>query len=273
MGSNYGSDATTSTPETEEFPPLLDGAQGDSGHHPRPAGYHSGVDSDPRPSTTWPGACCGELSQSLVQGDQGAAVGTCARAATGSIIALSETPIPYVRKQSSGTSSSTVAARRSFGRSDRSFFDTVLRSSEPAGCAITRAWKLIVAGGIGSTSDRGPPRRTGIVTATSWPSAIWRAFQPSGATATYRWCRSSAYTTPLDRGSPAGVTWLTIANEALPTSAQTCWLVNRGFVALSTLAGEATVASSLVLTAGSMSDAVAISGKPSTSAIASTRGS
>jgi hypothetical protein len=32
--------------------------------------------------------------------------------------------------------------------------------------------------------DKGPPRRTGIVTATCRSSTIWRAFQPSGATAT-----------------------------------------------------------------------------------------
>ena len=47
-------------------------------------------------------------------------------------------------------------------------------------------WKLTVAGGIGATNDRIPPRRTGTVTETFPLAAMCRAFQLSGATATYR---------------------------------------------------------------------------------------
>src|SRR6266536_1492761 len=50
---------------------------------------------------------------------------------------------------------------------------------------ITVAWKLPVAGGIGATNDRIPPRRTGTVTATCRLAAMCLAFQLSGATATY----------------------------------------------------------------------------------------
>ena len=53
----------------------------------------------------------------------------------------------------------------------------------PAGWTIARVWKVTVAGGIGTSSDSRPPRRTGTVTATGWPSAMWRAFQLPGATA------------------------------------------------------------------------------------------
>jgi hypothetical protein len=47
------------------------------------------------------------------------------------------------------------------------------------------AWKLTVAGGMGATNDRIPPRRTGTVTATRRLAAMCLAFQLSGATATY----------------------------------------------------------------------------------------
>jgi hypothetical protein len=56
---------------------------------------------------------------------------------------------------------------------------------EPAGCTVAVAWKLTVAGGIGATNDKIPPRRTGTVTATRRLAAMCLAFQLSGATATY----------------------------------------------------------------------------------------
>jgi hypothetical protein len=64
----------------------------------------------------------------------------------------------------------------------------------------------MVAGGMGVTSDSGPPRRTGTVTATRPVAATCLAFQLSGATATYSRRPMALYITPLDRGSPAGVT-------------------------------------------------------------------
>jgi hypothetical protein len=36
------------------------------------------------------------------------------------------------------------------------------------------------------------------------------------------------YTTPLDRGSPVGVTWLSTANEARAIACHTCSLVSLG---------------------------------------------
>src|SRR5574341_683710 len=60
-------------------------------------------------------------------------------------------------------------------------------SRATGGCTIAVAWKLMVAGGIGATNDRIPPRRTGTgtVTATRPLIATCLAFQLSGATATY----------------------------------------------------------------------------------------
>ena len=76
-----------------------------------------------------------------------------------------------------------------------------------ARCTTTVPWKLLmVAGGIGATSDKIPPRRTGTVTATRPSAATWRAFQLPGATATTILRPLALYTTPLDLGSPAGVT-------------------------------------------------------------------
>jgi len=63
----------------------------------------------------------------------------------------------------------------------------------------------MVAGGIGATSDKIPPRRTGTVTATRPSAATCWAFQLPGATATTSLRPTTLYTTPLDRGSPAGV--------------------------------------------------------------------
>ena len=64
----------------------------------------------------------------------------------------------------------------------------------------------MVAGGMGATSDKIPPRRTGTVTATRLSAATCRAFQLPGATATTSLRPLVLYTTPLDRGSPPGVT-------------------------------------------------------------------
>src|SRR6266540_6497238 len=99
-------------------------------------------------------------------------------------------------------------ARRSFGIREASSPRRERASGEPAGCTIAAPWKLIVAGGIGATSDSSPPRRTGTVTATRPLAATCLAFQLSGATATYSRRPIVLWTTPLDRGSPAGVTWL-----------------------------------------------------------------
>ena len=76
----------------------------------------------------------------------------------------------------------------------------------PAGCTTAVPWKLMVAGGMGTTRERIPPRRTGTVTAIRPFAAMCFAFQLSGATATTRHWPAALYTTPLDRGSPAGVT-------------------------------------------------------------------
>ena len=59
------------------------------------------------------------------------------------------------------------------------------RSAESAACTIAVPWKLMVAGGIGVTSDRSPPRRTGTVTATRPLAATCLAFRLSGAVAMY----------------------------------------------------------------------------------------
>ena len=56
---------------------------------------------------------------------------------------------------------------RSSGTSFARSFDTDLTSSEPAGWTVAVARNVMVAGGIGISSDRMPPRRTGTVTATS----------------------------------------------------------------------------------------------------------
>src|SRR6266508_5713004 len=121
-------------------------------------------------------------------------------------------------------------ARRSAGSSDASSLDSEPTSSEPAGWTIAVAWKLTVAGGIGATNDRIPPRRTGTVTATRRLAAMCLAFQLSRATATYSRRPMVLYTTPLDRGSPVGVTWLRTANDALATWCQTCSVVRRDAV-------------------------------------------
>jgi hypothetical protein len=85
----------------------------------------------------------------------------------------------------------------------------------------------MVAGGIGATNDRIPPRRTGTVTATRRLAPMCLAFQLSGATATYSRPPTVLQTTPLDRGSPAPVTWLRTANDALASSSQTRSVVRR----------------------------------------------
>ena len=76
-------------------------------------------------------------------------------------------------------------ARRSSGSSDASSFSTERTCGESAGWTIAVAWKLMVAGGIGVTNDRSPPRRTGTVTATRPLAATCLAFQLSGAVAMY----------------------------------------------------------------------------------------
>ena len=75
--------------------------------------------------------------------------------------------------------------RRSTGIREPSSFNNERTWGAPAGCTLVAPWKLIVAGGIGATSDSSPPRRTGTVTATRPLAAMCLAFQLSGATATY----------------------------------------------------------------------------------------
>ena len=121
-------------------------------------------------------------------------------------------------------------------------------SSEPAGWTVALAWKVMVAGGMGTSIERMPPRRTGTVTATSWPVTTWRAFHPSAATATYMRRSATPYTTPLDRGSPAVLTWLTTANEAFASACQTASLLVRALpVAASSNALADVVAGSAVV--------------------------
>src|SRR6266511_2937073 len=96
--------------------------------------------------------------------------------------------------------------RRSGGSRDPSSLRRERTCADPAWCRIAVAWKLMVAGGMGPTSDRIPPRRTRTVTATRPRAATCFAFQLSGATATYNRLPTVLYTTPLDRGSPDRVT-------------------------------------------------------------------
>src|SRR5215218_4058988 len=98
------------------------------------------------------------------------------------------------------------AVRRSFGISDASSLRSERASGEPAACTTAAPWKLIVAGGIGATSDSSPPRRTSTVTATRPLAATCLAFHQTGATATNNRRPRVLYTTPLDRGCPDGVT-------------------------------------------------------------------
>ncbi|MGO8981458.1 MAG: hypothetical protein ACLQER_19625 [Streptosporangiaceae bacterium] len=58
---------------------------------------------------------------------------------------------------------------------------------------------------MGATRDKIPPRRTGTVTARP-SAATCGAFQLQGATATTSLRPLILYTTPLNRGSPPGVT-------------------------------------------------------------------
>src|SRR5215471_2980208 len=55
-----------------------------------------------------------------------------------------------------------------------------------------------------------------------------RAGTRRGATATSSLRPLVLYMTPLDRGSPAGVTWLRTANEARATACHTCSPVSPG---------------------------------------------
>src|SRR6476661_6029024 len=119
-------------------------------------------------------------------------------------------------------------ARRSAGTRDASAPGSTSNPGAPDGYTVAVAWKLTVAGGMGSRSARTPPRRTGTVTATRPLAAMWRAFQLSRATATYSRRPTTAYTTPLDRGAPFGVTWLITANDAAASWRQTHSLVRRG---------------------------------------------
>src|SRR5215472_5673915 len=97
-------------------------------------------------------------------------------------------------------------ARRAGGSRDASSSGAPEAPTGPAGWTTAVPWKLTVAGGIGKSSDSRPPRRTGTVTDARPLAAMCRAFQLSGATATYSRRPAVAYITPLDRGSPAGVT-------------------------------------------------------------------
>ena len=90
---------------------------------------------------------------------------------------------------------------RASGSNDASSLSSGGSCGESAGWTIAAPWKLTVAGGIGSTSDRTPPRRTGTVTATRPLPAICLAFQLSGPVAMHSRRRIDLQTTPRDRGS------------------------------------------------------------------------
>ncbi len=98
------------------------------------------------------------------------------------------------------------AARRSAGMRNPSSSSSERACGDPAGCTAAVPWKPMVAGEMGTISDKIPPRRTSTVTATRPSAATCRAFQLPGATATTSRLSATLYTTPLDRGSPAGVT-------------------------------------------------------------------
>jgi hypothetical protein len=97
-------------------------------------------------------------------------------------------------------------ARRTAGSRAASSSGASDAPTGPAGWTIAVPWKLTVAGGMGNSNDSRPPRRTGTVTDTRPLAAMCLAFQLPGATATYSRRPAVAYTTPLDRGSPPGVT-------------------------------------------------------------------
>ena len=99
-----------------------------------------------------------------------------------------------------------AADRRLAGTRDPSSSSIDRARGDPAVCTTAVPWKLMVAGRIGATSDKIPPRRTGTATATRPSAATCRAFQLPGATATTSLWPLVLYTTPLDRGSPPGVT-------------------------------------------------------------------
>jgi hypothetical protein len=86
------------------------------------------------------------------------------------------------------TSMTAAEACHSSGSRDASSLSSGRTCGESAGCTIAVPWKPTVAGGIGSTSDSTPPRRTGTVTATRPLRAMCRAFQLSGAVAMYSRC-------------------------------------------------------------------------------------
>ena len=85
--------------------------------------------------------------------------------------------------------------------------------------------KLIVAGGIGASSDRRPPRRTSTVTDTRPLAAMCLAFQLSAPTPTCNRRPTARYSTPAERGSPAGVTQLSTAKVLLSTCRHTAFVV------------------------------------------------
>src|SRR5262249_32159731 len=131
----------------------------------------------PRAGTAQPDKGCPPSYLELVS------TGRRARAAEVSRIFMRGTPIPYVTNQPSGTISITqLSSRRSAGNRDVSCAGTAPEAIGPAGRTIAAAWKLIVAGGMGSSSDSRPPRLTGTVTATCPLAAICLAFQLSAAT-------------------------------------------------------------------------------------------
>jgi hypothetical protein len=83
------------------------------------------------------------------------------------------------------TSTMQAEARRSGDSSDASSSVSDRAAGESAGWTIAAPWKLMVAGGIGATSDRIPLRRTGTVIANRGLAAICLAFQLSAPTATH----------------------------------------------------------------------------------------
>ena len=66
-------------------------------------------------------------------------------------------------------------ARRFAGTRDPNSSSSERARGDPAGCTTAVPWKLMVAGGMGATSDKIPPRRTGTVTATRPSAAMCRA--------------------------------------------------------------------------------------------------
>src|SRR5262245_12250760 len=98
-------------------------------------------------------------------------------------------------------------ARLSAGTRDASSFQAERTSGEPAGCTVAAPWKLIVAGGIGATSDRIPPGAPAPSPRPDrWPRHAWPSSSrvpPPRTAAGRRSCRPRRWIGAPQRGDIA----------------------------------------------------------------------